>query len=310
MFSEMGPKMKKLILEGYKIVIFTNQTGSKFNTKIFAKKVRKIAQDLEISMQVYGCTTHGYCRKPSVGMWRLLERNNSGVLIDRSKSFYVGDAIPGAFSDSDYKFALNLGIDFFSPNDFFYNSKTEYNIPVHPLTLKTPPVPEVKPKETQELIIMVGPPASGKSTLSKEFETKHDYVIACQDDLGTKAKVIRLTRKSLAEGKSVIIDRKNEYVSYRKEFLDIAHECGVMSVRIFWFDIPRKLSEHLSAYREIMTDKHIPQIVFNKYYSKTKGMEKPTKEEDSVIESVTRFGFKRNDAKVVNKQVFDYYLTG
>jgi bifunctional polynucleotide phosphatase/kinase len=49
-------------------------------------------------------------------MWEALERNNGGVQIDKKKSFFCGDAAGRKnakhkdFSDSDLKFALNVGI--------------------------------------------------------------------------------------------------------------------------------------------------------------------------------------------------------
>ena len=49
--------------------------------------------------------------------------------------------------------------------------------------------------------MIIGPPAAGKSTVTKSKEFK-DYVIACQDDLGTKAKVIKTVRNALKNGKS------------------------------------------------------------------------------------------------------------
>ncbi len=304
--NQIAPRLQELESKGYKIVIFTSQSGKKFDKRIFSQKVKNIANDLGVNMQVYGCTEHGYCRKPSVGMWRLLTRNNDNLVIDLSQSFYVGDAYPGAFSDSDYKFALNVGVRFYTPEGYFQSEPVVYvgQLPVHPLNLAKGPAPVADPCQTPEMMILVGPPASGKSTFCKQFP---DYVIACQDDLGTKAKVIRIVRQALAKGQSVIVDRKNEYISYRREFIEIAEERGV-PIRVFWFDIPRQLSEHLSAYREIMTDKHIPSVVFNKYYSKTKGMEPPSKNESELIESVTKFGFVRSNT--VNEQVFEYYLVG
>ncbi len=52
---------------------------------------------------------------------------NGNVDIDLKKSFYCGDAagrVKGKkkdFSDSDYKFALNINITFFTPEMLFHN---------------------------------------------------------------------------------------------------------------------------------------------------------------------------------------------
>ena len=54
-------------------------------------------------------------------MWELLEKNNGGIAINKVKSFYCGDAAGRKdgkhkdFSDSDLKFALNVGLEFLTP---------------------------------------------------------------------------------------------------------------------------------------------------------------------------------------------------
>lgn len=55
-------------------------------------------------------------------MWNILvEKANEGTKIDMKKSFYCGDAAGRKdakhkdFSDSDLKFALNVGIEFKTP---------------------------------------------------------------------------------------------------------------------------------------------------------------------------------------------------
>jgi bifunctional polynucleotide phosphatase/kinase len=298
-------KLNDLYEKGYKIVVFTNQAGSSFDPVEFAKKVKAIAALLEVPLQVFGCTDYGYCRKPSVGMWWLLTRNNDSIEIDMSRSFYVGDAAgrKGDFSDTDLKFALNLGLKFYCDIKMEENS---FPNPVHPLEIanyanKYLDQEIAEPIDSQEMIILVGPPASGKSSFSKKFP---DYVVACQDDLKTKPKVISMVKKALKEGQSVIVDRKNEYVTDRAEFIDIANEYEV-PVRIIWFDMPRDLSEHLSTYREIMTGKHIPAIVFNKYFSKEKGLQIPTIEEGA---EVIKLYFKKDAKEVENLTVFTSYL--
>ena len=81
------------------------------------------------------------------------------------------------FSDSDYKFALNIGISFQTPESFFLKSK----LPIHcDLTgikdkffsiskyFSHPAVDETvfEATEAPEIVLLVAPGASGKSTLS------------------------------------------------------------------------------------------------------------------------------------------------
>ncbi len=110
----MKQKLNRLYNNGYKIVIFTNQSGNNFDPDKFRKKIHSIKKELGIPIQVFVCIGYGYCRKPSIGMWHLLLLNNNGVNIDMNRSFYSGDAAgrPGDFSDTDKKFAENIGIKF------------------------------------------------------------------------------------------------------------------------------------------------------------------------------------------------------
>jgi len=295
--------------KNYKIVIFTNQSGSKFDPKLFQKKIKNISHELQVPLQVFGCTETGYCRKPSVGLWLILMRKNENIPINLKKSFYVGDAAgrEGDWADTDLKFALNIGIKFMDTSFFQDPNQAEvFDIPEHPFDLisnnsNTDPI--IIP-ERQQMIILVGPPASSKTTIAQDIVSEREnWIIVSQDELKTKARVIKEIEKSLEAGLSVIVDRKNEYIKDREELITLA---GPIPVSIIWFDIPLKLSEHLCMYREIMTGKHIPQVVFNKYYSKDKGLEIPTMQED--VESIVRLEFFIDESKIENKVIFYSYL--
>lgn len=301
------PSLQKLS-KNYKIVIITNQGSKKFNKEQFFQKMTNISKELEIPIQVLGCTNNGFYRKPSVGLWNILEKNNDNVKIDMKSSFYVGDAAgrEGDFANTDYKFALNLGLKFYTPEEFFKKIPLEFIDfePRHPLLLSSNNQYNIEPKDTQEMIILVGPPASGKSTLAKNF---NNYTIVCQDDLKSKKKVLELVEKSLAEGLSVVVDRKNEYVKSRKELLEIAEQYNI-PVRILWLDIPKELAQHLNAYRLIVAKKEIPSIVFNKYYSPNYGLEKPTTKESKCITNITNMNFYIDDDSIQRKNIFYSYL--
>jgi bifunctional polynucleotide phosphatase/kinase len=311
-FPRSKDKIKELANNGFKIVVFTNQSGSKFNKKDFTEKIENIAKKFDVRIQAFVSTDYGFYRKPSVGMYYLLEQNNDDRPI--KESFYVGDAAgrpkEGSrkkdFSDSDLKFALNLEIDFYVPEEFFVDKskKFVYDKPdsiVDIVLDESVKIPKVK---SQEMIIMVGPPASSKSTVSSKKRFK-DYVVVNQDILKTRTKVDRAIQKALKDKKSVIVDRKNEYIKNRKEFIEMAKVYDV-PVRVFWFNIPKKLSEHLNMYRTIMTGKRIPTIVFNKYFSETKGFQEPTLEEG--LSDIIQIPFVINEKKIVNKQIFYSYL--
>ena len=109
-------RLQNYFKDVYEIVIFTSQAYEKFNLEKFTEKIQKISKLIEVPILVFGCTDYGYCRKPCVGLWKLLTLNNDNIEIDMTKSFYVGDAAGRYkdFSDSDLKFALNVNIKFYS----------------------------------------------------------------------------------------------------------------------------------------------------------------------------------------------------
>jgi len=79
---------------------------------------------------------------------------------------------------------------------------------------------------TPELVLMVGPPASGKSKLcSTRFSSTH--VRVNQDTLKTKQKCFKYAEEMLKEGKSVVVDNTNAYVALRAEWRNLAQRLSV-----------------------------------------------------------------------------------
>jgi bifunctional polynucleotide phosphatase/kinase len=307
-FPEIKNYIQQLYSENYTIVIFTNQGGSKFNIEEFKQKLSNISTVLKVPLITYISTKDGYYRKPSIGLWTLLEKNYITKKIDINSSFYIGDAAGRKydFSDSDYKFALNIGLQFYSSKDGVID-KQLLPIPQHPLkNISNKPSDFIMNTKNQEMIILVGPPASSKSSWAKKWSDTNNYSIACQDDIGTKIKLIKFIKNELANNKSVIVDKLNAYVKDRTELIEIAKSFKI-EVRIIWFDIPREISEHLCKYRENVNGKHVPSIVFNKFYSTNKGLEIPCLSEG--VGSISRIRFEVNEEIIENNELFYNYLT-
>ena len=131
--DEVVPKLKELHDAGTKVVFFTNQGGiekGQTNFKTITKKIGSIIDAAGIPIQVFASTGAGHYRKPSPEMWKYMADNcNGGISIDLTKSLYVGDAagrpknwksnVSKDFSCGDRKFALNVGIQFYTPEEFF-----------------------------------------------------------------------------------------------------------------------------------------------------------------------------------------------
>lgn len=95
---------------------------------------------LNLPILVFLATKGDLMRKPRVGGWDEMAKMLRPSVIDMDASFYCGDAagrpkISGRtkdFAATDYKFALNLGIQFHTPEALFLGSKQR--IHTHPDT--------------------------------------------------------------------------------------------------------------------------------------------------------------------------------
>lgn len=292
-FNEVPGKLKSLHKDGYKIVFFTNQAGiAKGKLKIadFRKKIERIVSKINVPVQVFVSTGKGKYRKPVLGMWEILElKENQNKSIDKSNSFYCGDAAgrpevkaPNKrkkdFSCSDRLFALNIGVPFYTPEQHFQNSKqvinwtrpafdpTKFNLDNKmPLTIPT----DVKLESNQkEVIIMVGSPASGKSSFAKNNFSKYVYIN--RDTLGTWQKCVAALEKALVqENKSAVIDNTNPDVESRKRYIEVAKKHAI-PCRCFVMNTTEAQAKHNNVFRELTDPFHliIKDLIFSGYKSK------------------------------------------
>jgi len=198
-------KLKEAHEDGFKVVIFSNQAGiekGKVSPKTLKDKFIQMHNELDFPFQTLCSTSSDHNRKPATGMWKYFVKEcNGDIQPDLKKSFYCGDAAGRPktktrkkdFSDSDRKFAINIGIDFFTPEMYFLGQKE--TLPKFAFDIRKfkdikgeNPVEEEKTlaKEEQEMIVFVGGPGAGKST----FWSNHfpDYVRVNNDELKSKEK--------------------------------------------------------------------------------------------------------------------------
>ncbi|XP_062169290.1 polynucleotide 3'-phosphatase ZDP isoform X2 [Alnus glutinosa] len=133
MYPSVPDKLQRLYNDGYKLVIFTNES----NIERWKNK-RQVAVDSKIGrlnnfikqVKVFIACGLGESsrqaadafRKPNPGMWHIMEKHfNSGISIDMDQSFYVGDAAGRRddHSDADIKFAQAIGLKFYVPEEYF-----------------------------------------------------------------------------------------------------------------------------------------------------------------------------------------------
>ncbi|XP_061636944.1 bifunctional polynucleotide phosphatase/kinase isoform X1 [Phyllopteryx taeniolatus] len=290
LYPEIQPRLASLIKKGYKVVFFTNQMGiarGKLRPEVFKSKVEDILTTLQLPVQVFVAAGPGIYRKPAVGMWNhLCEKANDGVHVDNSQSFYVGDAAgrpenwaPGKkkkdFSCSDRLFALNLSLQFHTPEEYFLGWKSaSYSLPqFDPRKLDStarlydPPSASLTLSKI-EVIVAVGFPASGKSTFFHTHIVPKGYAYVNRDVLGSWQSCVAACQRALKEGRSVAIDNTNPDLESRKRYVDVAKAAG-MSCRCFHFSATLEQAKHNNRFREMVPSdsKHmkVNDMIFQSY---------------------------------------------
>lgn len=274
-------KLRALHESGNQVVIFSNQAVS--DVEEVMGKFSDVIRALGIPVIALMSLGHDQYRKPSGGMY--------GLLVDRcsvpfTSVLYCGDAAGREkgwdgnkktkkdFSCSDRMFASNIGANtFVTPEEFFLGMKGtdrwEWGA-VNPRDLLALPlvVPDVRPANIQEVVVLVGCAASGKSTIAKGIFK--DYVRINNDDLGSKAKCMKLAREALLVKKcSIVVDNTNPDVAAREVWIALARECNIKSIRCVCMDTSREIAHHMNVFRERVTGvKRIPEIAYNIYFKK------------------------------------------
>jgi len=100
-------------------------------------KIIDLSNEMDIPLQAFVATATDINRKPNNTMWEIFcSEYNGGLKL--KEPLYVGDAAGRLagwktgrkkdFSCGDRKFALNSGINFKTPEEFYHNEKTNRTI--------------------------------------------------------------------------------------------------------------------------------------------------------------------------------------
>ena len=293
LYDTVKDKLQELIATDYIIVIFTNQKKlPEDNIRHFCQKIVNIMAHFDIPSDKYtyyiSYLDNGF-RKPMTGMFDTFIANNQIISIDKINSFYCGDAggrvylnkkIDKDFSINDLFFARNIKLKFKYPEEIFNKKISTYyvNDPYADLSLKIwimnkqsipwNEITEFSRGFGKKMIMMIGCPASGKSSLAKLITKKYNdfnYQYFNSDIQGQK--MFKLFTTAVLNNSNVIVDNTNSSLINRNKYYEIASDYNVL---IIYFDFPKELCYHLNSYRtqKNMLKERLPKMIYNIYYKK------------------------------------------
>ena len=266
----------KLLGRYSKLVVFTNQNGiskKKMTISDLKQKIQNVFTKLGLPCEIYFSLSDDLMRKPRIGMATAFNANQNVT--------YVGDAAGRVndFSDSDLKFALNAGFEFYTPEAFFYNKKASVHTDVLNNIGSFDPRKVLKPSDDSlnpdlidilksdelKIVLLVGSPASGKTHFVKQHLSS-SYVHISNDiskSSNTDANV------ALSNKKSIVVDNTNATVKTRAYWISIASNVGI-PIYALVFNRQKKLVLHLNKYRKLRRGDYVPDVAihtFFKYHS-------------------------------------------
>jgi len=298
-------KLKELS-KTYDMCVFSNQMGiekGKATHSViqgymtnFQKKLEKVG----ISISFSYATSDDIYRKPMIGQLQVLRNLTQSPIV-----FYCGDAAgrKSDFSVSDLFFANNAGIPFKTPEQIFLDHEEPTNLMtkkaksfglyigdkwengnlqnprnVIPITSEIPSI-ELS-SEKRNLIIMVGPQGSGKSSVSRYLEANKNYKIINRDRLKTKMNRIFKQYVSDTSINGIIIDNTNPQKVTRQGWISKLPNKNNWNIIIIHFNIDKLVSFHLTRYRMFFGEDKMPSIAIHIFYKK---LESPSSDEGTII---------------------------
>ncbi|CAM9143402.1 unnamed protein product, partial [Ectocarpus fasciculatus] len=296
-------KLKELSASGKYLAIISNQNGvGRANGPTLTdikEKLDDILSRIDCPIDVFCAFKKDLYRKPRIGSYELL-KSQRVQCPEQLRFTYVGDAAGRPqngsrskdFAATDLAFALNCKAEFQTPEQLFLQSKLPLHCNLHvdsigfswPQFAEVPPVtslpfcyfllffesaPVVAPP-SPELIVLVGPPSSGKSTRSRTDYSFAEHIN--QDILKTVSKCLAAAKVALKSGQSVVVDSTNVDKKTRQQWIKLAQDCNITTVRCVACVPPKAACIHLSKFRYLDSAtppadrREIADVVFHTYY--------------------------------------------
>ena len=254
LYPNIPEKIKSYYEDEFMIVIFTNQS------KLWKhEQIKLVAKSLNIPICIIVATEKGDY-KPNPILFNILIGNNK---INKDRSFFIGDALgrKSDFSDSDKVFAENIGIPYYCPEQIFHIKNEIIEIPIIPLS------------DDQQIIIMVGYPGSGKSTIAKNICNNENFIYIEGDVYKTSTKMIKASIEDIKQNKSIIFDATNSSSKKRQEYIELGKKYNYKIVCIH-VSTPLEVAYKQNKLRNY--EKYVPKIAYSVY---KKNYEEPNETE-------------------------------
>ncbi len=325
-YENVIDRIDDYIQKKYMICILSNQGGLLHpkNQKKRADMIDKLNQIFpkrlnQDHIAIFLACGYNYYRKAHTGVFSFYE-DHYQLKIDKKNSFFCGDALgrSGDFSDTDYYFGYNCGIRVFSPESFFENKMVPYVFenPAHHKLIssffskerkekKMAILREIKKINKQKVIMMIGSPASGKSTFSRFLPAKS--YLHCESDV-YQGKMEACVKSALEASTNLVIDATNATKTIRKKYIDLAKKANKdLSIIAVYIPYHKEEIAHMAHYRierSKGTVPPLPEIALRIYQSK---YQKPEVSEgfDAIYEYQPFMSFTKSEEK---RDFMKYYL--
>lgn len=237
--------LEQIIKMGYTLIFVTNQlvkgttSKSDVNRMERVERITNFMSKLSLPCMVFIATGDDNYRKPNIGIWEKIKE----IVPKIDYSFFVGDFLgrPQDFSDTDKKFAENIGIPWYSPEEIF--SPTKVVLPTG-----------------KNLIITVGAPATGKSSYSSKY--LGNYTIISSDNYkSNKKKILGVLEGELRKGvNGVVVDATNPRQEDREVYYELAHKYGYNIVVLYFV-------RDGAGWNKLRVYDRVPNVAYHKFFS-------------------------------------------